>query len=170
MYICICVYMYVCIYICICMYICIHVYVYIHIYTRHIYIYVCIYIYIYIYIHIYIYIYLSLSLSLYIYIYIYIYISCSVRPGLRPDDDARGERPRVRLRSPGGPRCQSYTSRGLRRQGKGSSVRSSCVSKLGPVVVGPYLCTSDAAVRRGGGLQRRVCWLPREPCLRRPLP
>ena len=40
--------------------------------------------------------------------------------------------------------CQSYISKGMRRQGIDSFVRISYVSTLCPVVICPYLCTSDA--------------------------
>ena len=38
---------------------------------------------------------------------------------------------------------QSYTSKGIWRQGIGSFVRNSCVSTRCPVVMCPYLCTSE---------------------------
>ena len=38
---------------------------------------------------------------------------------------------------------QSYISKGIWRQGKGSFVRNSYVSTRCPVVICPYLCTSD---------------------------
>ena len=44
--------------------------------------------------------------------------------------------------------AHGYISKGIRRQGIGSSVRNSNVSKLCPVVICPRLCTSD---RRAGG-------------------
>ena len=42
---------------------------------------------------------------------------------------------------------QSYMSKGIWRQGIGSFVRNSCVSTLCPVVICPYLCTSEACFR-----------------------
>ena len=46
---------------------------------------------------------------------------------------------------------QSYISKGIRRQGIGSFVRSSHVSTLCPVVICPSLCTSEASPVQGQG-------------------
>ena len=47
-----------------------------------------------------------------------------------------------------GSRSKSYISKGIRRQGIGSSVRNSYVSALCPVVICPYLCTSDEVITK----------------------
>ena len=113
---------------------CIH-YIYIYIYIRvrvyvYVYVYVCVYVYIYIYIYVYVCIYIYIYIHTYIhtsyiyihvytytcvcvYIYIYIYIYVFRQP-------------------------QSNISKGI-----GSFARHSYVSALCPVVMCPYLCTSE---------------------------
>ena len=49
-------------------------------------------------------------------------------------------------RSAGRAHTQSYISKGIQRQGIGSFVRHSYVSRLCPVVMRPYLCTSERFV------------------------
>ena len=51
--------------------------------------------------------------------------------------------------------CQSYTSKDIRRQGIGSFVRNSYVSTLCPVVICPYLCTSENGRVLHRGLHHR---------------
>ena len=58
-------------------------------------------------------------------------------PASFPPDRAPANRPAAR-------RTQSYTSKGIWRQGIGSFVRKSYVQALCPVVLCPYLCTYDA--------------------------
>ena len=82
------------------------------------------------------YIYIYTSLSLYIYIYIYIEREReTVTEGVATDTPAFDHD--FQVVSP------SYISRGIWRQGIGSFVRDSYVSTLCPVVICPYLCTSE---------------------------
>ena len=126
MYICIYVYMYVCIYVY--MYICIYAYMHICIYV---YMYTCICVYLYVGVCVCV----CVCMYVCIYIYIYIYIHTTTTAASVSDFACTIFR------------CQSYTSKGIWRQDIGSLERSSYVSALCPVVICPYLCTSEDEIR-----------------------
>ena len=112
------------------LYVCMYIYIYIYIYVdMYVYMYVCMYIYIYIMcIYIYIYIYVSLSLSIYIYIYIYAQQDVPDVPGRLGDADER---------------APDLSEVHVRRQGIVLKHRNSLQKSLCPVVICPYLCSSE---------------------------
>ena len=101
----------------ICISISIYIYIYIHIYVHAIHIYICIHI-------------CTCYICIYIYIYIYIFYCCGTR--VSPENL---------------PFTRSHISKGIGRRGIGSFVRNSYVSTLCPLVICPYLCTSDSRAR-----------------------
>ena len=138
------------------------IYVYVYDYD---YVCVCISIYhslsIYISLSLYIYIYIYITMCIHIYIYIYIYSFPVQAWASVPNTPAvagaspSGTQPGSGVDSARGQVCQSCARKGRGRQGAGSFVRSSYASALCPVVVCPYLCTSDSA-RLGSGLWARL--------------
>ena len=53
---------------------------------------------------------------------------------------------------------RSYIRKRIRQQGMGSFVRNSYVSRLCPVVICPYLCTSEASARRAAAAPSPTAW------------